>query len=120
MKRGKPAYQASLKELFETYLHLKVCGACPLCIRQGLENHDSAKEILSRDFSCFLRRPLSPPLLRYAAAGVGPLVKLALVIWADPEIVIAASEDFVVYRHLNENFRSHQEMTKKGTVLEGK
>ncbi|KAL8273410.1 hypothetical protein Esti_002655 [Eimeria stiedai] len=110
MKRGKPAYQASLKELFETYLHLK------------LEGHEAAKEALSHDVSCFLRRPLPSPLLRYAAAGVGPLVKLALVMsmHIDPEAVVAASENFVLYRHLNESFKSHQEMRNKGTLLEGK
>ena len=40
--------------------------------------------------------------------------------YSDPEAVISASEEFIMYRHLNEEFKNPKEFKKKGTVLEGK
>ncbi|CDJ44879.1 3'-5' exonuclease domain containing protein, related, partial [Eimeria tenella] len=109
VKKGQAPYQASLAELVETYLGTTV---------KGLE---SGRAALNLDFCGFAKRPLAFCLLKYAALGVFYLPRLALAMSCQisPEEVIKASEEFVLYRHLNEAFPNPKEMNKKGTVLEG-
>ncbi|XP_026193206.1 uncharacterized protein LOC34619134 [Cyclospora cayetanensis] len=108
-KRGEALYQASLKELVEAYLGITI---------KGLE---AGRELLDADLAAFAKRPLSAPLLRYAALGVRYLPRLAMAmsLHIRPEEVIAASQEYVLYRHLNEAFKCHRDMAKKGTLLEG-
>ncbi|CDJ61044.1 hypothetical protein, conserved [Eimeria maxima] len=109
LKKGIPPYQASLRELLQTYLGITVKGL------------DEGRSILEKDSFAFSRRPVDFSLLLYAALGVKHLVQLALAMSChiDPEEVIKASEEFTMYRHLNEGFTNPNDMKKIGTVLEG-
>nr|CEL67654.1 TPA: Exonuclease 3'-5' domain-like-containing protein 1, related [Neospora caninum Liverpool] len=111
-QKGETRFQASLSELFRSFLNLRDGGVAK-----------QAKSAMEADPSVWCQRPLPTDLLRYAVFGVSHLLDLAHILAfhlsSCNEVIRRSCETYLPYRHLNTHLNSPAEIATPGAVIQG-